>query len=522
MNKFFVSPNRATAIAVWLLLFVIAAIYALTSCWTSVALDDWMFMSEWNNVNGEKDLGISTLFDFWKRIRIGDNGRLANVASPMFSLFSPWKYLFPIITGLWVAFIILASSVIAFGRKLVNLLTLSGLWFGLILVLPWRNQLFVNDYSLNYIWGAGLTLAFMLYVVKMEKAGWNDWTLIGGLLIAFIAGGWHEGFAVATICGFLLLTIVRGGRFSRSWYAVGIFYGLVTIFFYLCPGMLHRTAREMGAAAIGASPLKLVIDFFPVGIAVFMILAAVIIPAYRRAVNPILRSRWFVICLGTMLAGSLLSLIFTHQPRSVFWPDLMAILIIFMLLRPLFSACSKSIFNYYLALILTCCCLLPFSAILPWQYKFYQESNEILEMMESEESGTVFYDLIPQGSVPAHALNVARNNVWVSDYQYRALKEFNGKDFPAVVPTELDLSSYEIRSSWHEKGKLFQIGQSLMHPRNLVREPETKVIRFHTIEGEWGEAPAVFIPYQSRDGIPHTYVYLISDTPVDDIRFIDF
>lgn len=54
---------------------------------------------------GSSDFSLSALAGYFRELRLNDNSRLANVLSPFTTLITPWRYLFPWLTGLAIAFI---------------------------------------------------------------------------------------------------------------------------------------------------------------------------------------------------------------------------------------------------------------------------------------------------------------------------------------------------------------------------------------------------------------------------------
>lgn len=503
--------NRSAGIAILLL---IAAVYTLLSFWTPWAYDDWMFMGEWRDVNGNSPLSPRSLLDFWKSIRLVDNGRIANALAPLSTLFSPWRELFPLITGLWVAFTVAVAARFSFGgdalRQKAPAFYITVAWLALTVLLPWRNALFVADYALNYIWGTGVTLLFMALTVRWEEKGWNAPRLATALFMAFLAGGWHEGFAVATLCGFLLLTVKglsAGRRFSLPWYIIGIAYAGVTLAFALCPGLIDRMQRQVGESAVGMSWLKMAVDFLPV----VLLAACVFFTAVLSPLRPLLReawgNRWFVIGCGVVTAGCLISLLFTHQPRSAFWPDLMATVMIFILTRPVWRGIATSRLRGYVTLVALAGCLLPLSATLVWQFRLYRESEEIMAKMEASETGTVFHDVIQPEEIPLLSLKMTNYPAWITDYQYQALKNYTKKPTAAVVPTSLEyMSSPGVPEPLEGNDGAWRVGNEIVMPWSDCAEPETVAAEVTLTDGATVPTVAMLLPFVSGDGARMIYV----------------
>lgn len=488
-----------------LLMFIL---YTLLSYWTPLAFDDYVFMSVWKEVNGDQSVGLSSLFDFWREIRLEDNGRLANTLAPLFTMVSPWRSAFPFLTGLFSVAIIIGVSFVSFSRKGLQPFYLALVWGCCLFMLPWRNSLFVADYSLNYIWAAALTLIFMIWVMRCESRGWTSSGLAVALALAFLAGAWHEGFAVPALGGFALLTAFRISNFhfeslpphcSRFWWGIGLFYFTVALFFYLCPGLLARTSRDLGEVSVGMESLKIVFDLLPVVLAFIIICVYFVTPPFRRLLFISLGNPWFVLVCGVTFVGTLLSLIFKHQPRSAFWPDIMGIIMILLLTFPVWRRLGDSRFRGYLTLIATAVCLYPFSYILPMQLDYHREAEAILEKMEASESGTVFHDIIPPFSMPVFALKIPSKSVWMEDFQYRSLRQFIGKDFPAVVPEVL-------KEGWRDKAVcvgdssgLVRVGDYFLLTRDFPLQPTTEEVSVTLKNGETLPSTALLLPFISSE-----------------------
>lgn len=504
------------------LIFLIAACYALMSYWTPTGLDDWMFMGEWNNVTAGKGFSLSSLYDFWATIRQGDNGRLSNTLIPIFLIYSPFKEVFPIFTGLFVALIIWLIARLAFNKPATPFFLLLS-WTAVIFMLPWRNNIFVADYSINYIWTAGITLIFMIIVMRKEKQGWTlPWFLIA-LFLAFVAGLWHEGFALATLGGFLLYTLCSRKKFSIQWWTIGCFYAIVAVANYLCPGMLRRTGNELASLSPGTSWISLAVDFLPVLLLIILLVGLLLIPAGRKRIRECCRNPWFIIASGIVIAGSLLSLLFVHQPRSAFWPDLMAIVMLFILTKPIWLRIYSSFFKYFIILLLFCLIAMTTGFALTEQHAYHQEAKLIIEKMSESPSGTVYYDLKTPSRSTAVALKVPTHDLWVTSYTYEALKNFNHKRFPAVVPAALGaqnwreaLIAFGINPDW------YRVGDGFLGPYEAANEPDVPTLSVTLDSGEEVEAAGMLLPFLSPDGIPFVYlkIYGVPSDEIKDFRIL--
>lgn len=170
---------------------LITGLYAALSYVTPLYIDDWMFLSNWKEHAGSSSFSFSGWLDYYLFTRDFDNGRISNSLAVFTSLFSPFKEIFPLLNGLMMALlIILCQRFICYGRKSDKLFWLILTWLGALVFLPW-SPLFVADYSLNYIWGAVLTLSLLWPLLQNENKKRSPAVFLAVILLAIVAGGWH-------------------------------------------------------------------------------------------------------------------------------------------------------------------------------------------------------------------------------------------------------------------------------------------------------------------------------------------
>lgn len=512
--------GKLTLLSNSFLLLLIAAAYALMSFWTPYGLDDWTFMAEWRDVNGDAGASPTACYNFWADIRLVDNGRLSNTLIPLFLLFSPWKELFPVITGCFVAFLIWGVARLSFPGRRISLLPLLLSWACVVFLLPWRNSLFIADYSINYIWSAAITMLFMLVVMRGEKKGWPPLLFALSLLLALIAGLWHEGFALATLGGFLLYTIFSRRRFAFQWWTVGIFYAGVTIVNFLCPGMLERADNEFGILGLGASLFTMIADFLPVILLALLIVGLSFSRSGRKRLRECRENPWFMIGIGIIVVGVLLSVLFVHQPRSAFWPDLMAIVLCIMLSEPLWSKVFSSSFRWYVGILLLSVALLPMIFAITEQYEYFKEAKTVEEKMEISPEGTVYHDLRSPSLATNLALRMPSHSLWATPYHYQALTNHTLKPFVAVVPTSFAENNWlDIAEPVKGDREFMRVGESIVLPFETDQKPEVVPLSVGLRSGVEVATAGMLLPFMSAEGIPYTYLQ-IYHVPVPEIASI--
>ncbi len=130
-------------------LAVIAAVYAVIAYIVPLALDDYVFIDTYTNAlpDPRSDFSLRRWVAFASIVRCEDNGRLANILSPVSTLFTS-KWLYAVITGCVTAALVWLLARLAKGDK-PDWRLLAAVWAVVLVALPWRNNFFFYDYELN-------------------------------------------------------------------------------------------------------------------------------------------------------------------------------------------------------------------------------------------------------------------------------------------------------------------------------------------------------------------------------------
>lgn len=155
------TPKTDRRIA-WAIIVAMAVVHTLMMVWSPWQLDDFVFLALYHDYSGGSDeFSFEGFFGLMRFIRRFDNQRLANVASPLSTAIQPWCAIFPYLTG------IVSGALLLMVTRLWRLtrnyaLGTAVAWLLIATLLPWHNDMFVRDYSLNYVYGATITLAFII------------------------------------------------------------------------------------------------------------------------------------------------------------------------------------------------------------------------------------------------------------------------------------------------------------------------------------------------------------------------
>lgn len=462
--------NDSSALKMFLLLLSIAAIYILMCLWTPMQYDDYIFIKAYRDFNdGADSFSFCAWYKYMAELRQDDNSRLANLLIPFMNLFSPGKQLMPFASGILCAGIVWMTPKCACFNNRISVLEICISWFMTIVFLPWRNNIFVTDYTSNYVFSAALTLGTILWILRSEKRGWNAISLSIGILLAFLAGGWHEGFAIPTVAGLITYGIILHKRISGKFWIVISFYFISTFLFALSPGMISRFQLQSHNAGEFTGYFKMIADLALVfGIVGITIIALCIRKTRLHLAKIAIGKPWLIIFFIAMLLSAVISIDIHASARTAFYPELCAIICTLAIIRPLTIHLTRKI-RISLAILLLALCYGQSIAALIWQHKFYTEDKLIKSRLEASPEGTVFYDILRSEDVPLYTLKFPAAEAWITPFNSRCMDSYFNRPV-AVVPTILGDTTVADR----------KIGDAFLHG-NAIWMPNKNKIDFYKI-----------------------------------------
>lgn len=424
--------QKSDNIAFGVLLGVIMVLFALMSAFTPHVFEDYFFTRLYLEYSGGcTGFDVDGWIGYISELRQNDNSRISNMLLPFATTIVPWKLIFPVVSALlWTFCVWMVIRICGFRRRFVPTALL---WFVLTFFLPWRNNLYVADYVLNYIFSAAVTLVAMWLIMRSRRP-MPAWLMVVSVPALILAGGWHEGFAVPVLCGLGVVTAMRRFRMPTGWYGLCLLYAAATVAFGFSPGMVSRFCREY-SAVVPTDLLKMNIDLALPYVAFVTTGAIAAIRPMRLRYAKVLVNPWFVIFLTTAVVGTVISLRLEHTPRTAFWPAFCSAAALFMLARQwLVSHEGRRymIVAGIAASLLSCSVLVN---ALWWQIRINREFNEITRLMKQDK--VVYYDITMPESVPATTLYMPTRSIWVTPYVTRTYDQFDGTTGHNVVPTAL-------------------------------------------------------------------------------------
>ena len=498
----------------WSVIALIVVIYAAITWLTPLHLDDWRFLSDWRDFADSK-FSLKGLMAYYQEIRTVDNGRFANLLSPFSTAVEPWKSLFPFLNGCAMALIISSSLFFVCPNNWRrNFFCLLIVWGGLLVCLPWGDTIFVADYSLNYVWGTSISLLFLICVIRAQSRGWKSARFLICLVLGLIMAGWHEGFAFTTVFALLCYIIRKKGRLPFQFYIVVFITLIFSIFIYASPGMLGRTGNDLFSFDYIPFLRSILSSAFPSILLLFVWILFSFFKAGRQILRRYFSESFSLIGLAILFSGYLIAFCTSPTPRTFFWPNIWAVIL---MIRPLYLAFSSAIpFRIQMVGSILMILILTAQSIftMVWQFRYLKEYNEIMAKMGASESGTVFHDVMAPRSLPKAALKIPVREAWINPVYSRSLYHFFVKPFIAVVPTELQDASPDKGIAFENNlnARIYQghliapLSPQFNHPENLQLEFNDKGVKksifvnvFPFVADHSGKSPSDTLLYLYAD-----------------------
>jgi len=421
-------------------LCVIAVIYGIFSYLTPYQYEDYALLGGYLSYNGG-DYGFDwgAYLDMYREMRELDNGRLANILDLMVVLCMP-KWIFAILTGLATAgmFCFLTVFIRRSQPRTSQFAVLAILWAVSMVAFPWRDNILVPDYSLNYIFASFFNLWFLRIITSVRHEH-NLTDLIGGCTAALIAGAFHEGFSIPVTLGLLGYAILHRNTLNPSWWILLTVYISGTAFIMTSPGIWLRANREI--ATISPYGWQHILLFIVplASIALVTTLCAYLIPSIKRRIGYLLHSQIFIVSLTAMTVSMAMCLLLHANPRNGWLPEIMAAIVLGSLcirfIPPRITNSTATAIASAIIFIATCIFM---ANVLKWQYFFFRQDQEIHALISESPDGTVYYDVYPPEQLPLTALFQPAHATWTHSFQMAALNQGAHKHpFISVVPTAL-------------------------------------------------------------------------------------
>lgn len=499
-------------------LMLIAIIYALFSYWTPYAFDDYVFMTVYREQNGGSEtFSISALIDYAKTIRMVDNGRLANILSPISTLILP-KWLFSTITGFMISGIFYMGVKLAGVDRRNRFLAVVIFWLLSLFCLPWRNSIMVPDYLLNYVFSSFFLLLLLCILVTIEQKPLSIAQLTVAFVNAFIAGMMHEGFSVPFFGGLCIYTLIRRFHLRWQWWVIVAAFFAAMVLVVIAPGTLLRLGHESETFSVAAR-LKSFFTVTPLAPVSIAICLGYILK--KKSIQPLchkLNSQPIIVAFATALLATAMAIIVKPTPRVGWIAELFFMIVLTHLFANGLNKLSK---RRAIAIggILNLVGAVFFAFVLNAAKKLDDQNTKILAEIDKSPNGTVFYDILPPDDFALPYLYLPMRYQYVETFQIKALRDYFQKSC-AIVPTALrDVTFEKMRPIPGNSDLLIYNGELLSRDTVMV-DPEASA-EFRQYILQKGNASLKLkcfaINFKNEKGETMNYVRVLRGTETDGI-----
>lgn len=477
-------------------------------------LDDLVFRNFYLSLNGgSEDFSFSSWLEYYTGVRHYDNGRLANFLSPIATTFIP-RWMFASLTGAAVAAMLLLMNRIAEVELRRRGRAALAVWASSLVLLPWRNMIMVNDYLLNYVYSTVAVLLFLLILCRVADENRGMAVMAVGVVLALIAGWFHEGFSVPLCAGLGVYALCRRLKMTWQWWTMVVVFGLATFWVFFSPGTLSRAEAEVGFRSWSVFA-KVFATSLP---AVVLFSALLIVMCFKERGRAIIKSLWskqnFVVLTVAAYAAAAITFFVKPNPRAAWPAEIFAMSAMLCFLPYLNLRLGRRFISAACWALYFCLCLF-FINVLRWQVRFDRQNAEVNRLMERSASGTIFYDIIDPRSMRAETLYLPTRNEWLLSFQYNILNDedlHHGKTY-AVVPKVLSDFSADAAIQIAGNGGLMDYKGILLAPTSdgVERSSDDVAYNFEMADGrELEDVICVRISFIDKDGFKRLYIYPVT------------
>lgn len=382
----------------WLFICAAAFTAAAVTLWTCapVMKEDVAFREMLRYFNGGSDrFSFWALSDYINCQREVDNGRLANIISPLATLYGT-ALLRGLIAGSSLGATYLFLALLARGDNRPSMS--DTFMFGAVaaagyFALPFRDNMVVFDYALNYILSSALCFAFCLGTIRaLEQRCGSGWETVAVCLAGFLAGANHDGFALPMLAAFGCYALFwRKLRLPVRCWAMGIALLAGSLIPITAPAEWNRASEAVAGGISLVDSLKTMAKFAP-GVFLPLALIPLAIKGKRiRGTRAILWMLWFF--------SIAIFLPFGLDARQGWLPGCAAMGLAMSYLHGTIEKFPWR-FNLFAGCGLTVAAVALTLYAAKWQRIVAQSDTAVMEALRNSPDGTAYIDRIDASTLP--------------------------------------------------------------------------------------------------------------------------
>ena len=424
-----------------LLFIAISVLFAIITAQTPYYADDLIFRRPTGSTGVSWHDFLETV-TYYRQLYQPQSNRIANHLGPLFLCLVP-KTLFGILTG-GMVFITLSATkrIISPSPQITTACVLFA--FGFVFLPPWDNIMFTVMFSLNYIWATALNILTVCYFLNISHhASYSRRKLCGIFLLAFIAGGMHEGISVPLFAGMVVYCLLMRKSITTNnlLLLAFMFAGIALI---ITGPAINSRAAQLLAAPEKPHPLNMVNTGEFISFCYFNICWCVFILATAFAFS-LKKCR---ACLSTpdyallfmLLTAATTTLGFYYMfyaGQRVLWLQVIASV---MGCAFLWGKCIKigKTPSLIINMAASACILTNLLWTTIEQDAKNKEFHRIVKLYQASTDGCIFYDIEPITLTPA--LKKAMTGIIYNDFFRRSISQYYGDTetkYITIIPSAL-------------------------------------------------------------------------------------
>ena len=439
-------------ILIWTAAALFAAAAAAIWACAPVMKEDVAFREMYRYFNGESDsFSLSALWDYILCQRRVDNGRVANILSPLATLYGG-AALKGIAGGLAISATSLFLVLIAKGKDRLRSADLP--LFGAaaaagFFLLPFRDNMVVFDYVLNYILSGALALAFCYGACRALTARRGRWETAAVCLAGLLAGANHDGFALPLLAVFGCYALLwRKLRLPAACWAMGLSLLAGALVPVTAPAEWSRAAGAIGGKGLMVSAATMA-KFAP---AVFLPMLLIPLLVIRKKRGNQAQESWpgNLILALIWLFSIAFFLPFGLEARQGWLPGCAALGLLMAYSRPLLTRLPAWLNLAAGALLTAGACALALY-VAKWQRVVAENDREILAALAASPDGTAFIDRVDARELPQLSLARLANDQGNLSVSYGSLN-LNAPEGKVFVVVPAAVKDYTAEAAKHIPG----------------------------------------------------------------------
>lgn len=293
------------------------------------ALDGWLFRAYYMGGNyGSLEFTWEGWWEYLHALYKAENWRLAQLVAPFYIGSPVVRTVCAVIGGVCATAIV--SMLARFMSPRPRLWAFVASWIVLTLFMPWRDHLLEMVYGLNFFVPGAFGMWFLLRLSRDTDSWCNLWAEFA-LLCCIILG--HEIIALSIICGYWGYLILNFRTASKRNWLLGLAMIAVELPVLLTTYIVTRFARESEMHISLPFYQSWVYYIFPMVVAIFGYLLALVLPRYRRRALGLLSNKLFVVASGSALAMAVIAVQGIYCARHGMWSILASLVSIIIMWR---------------------------------------------------------------------------------------------------------------------------------------------------------------------------------------------